>query len=245
MKTAWSIVSFLAVVHLLALVMFVGWLHQSGRLDRDRIELLRETFALTIEQAAQQAAEAERTAEEERRRALEEFRREKPPVPSAAQVRHISHLEEIESRSMRRLHDERAALAAQIADALASIEAREAALEADRTAWLEAIEAERARRSDEQFAKTVRQYESVPPRQAKGMLLGLVAGGRTDQAVAYLDAMNPRAAAKIIQEFKNQDELALATDLLERLRRLGLPPSGADPAAQSSAHDDDLADARR
>ena len=48
MKTLWNIVSFLAVVHLLALVMFVGWLWKSGRLDGARIDELREMLAVLL-----------------------------------------------------------------------------------------------------------------------------------------------------------------------------------------------------
>ena len=38
MKTLWNIVSFMAVVHLLALLMFVGWLWRTERLDRGRVD---------------------------------------------------------------------------------------------------------------------------------------------------------------------------------------------------------------
>ena len=41
MKTAWNIVSFLAVVHLLALLMFAGWLWQTDRLDGGRITAIQ------------------------------------------------------------------------------------------------------------------------------------------------------------------------------------------------------------
>jgi hypothetical protein len=244
MKTAWSIVSFLAVVHLLALVMFMVWLWQSGRLSPERIQMLRETFAVTVAEADRRAAEVERLTEEERRRAEDDVRREKPPVPSAAQVRHLSQIEEIERRASRRLHDEKRILAEQVAAAVARLEARENAHDAERRRWNETIEREQARRTDEQFAKAVRQYESVPSRQGKNMLMALVIDGRMDQAVAYLDAMNGRAAAKIIQEFRTPEETAMATELLERLRTFGLATDAGRSTEQGSKHADDLADAR-
>ena len=37
MRFLWNIVSFLAVVHLLALLMFVGWLWRTDRLDSQRV----------------------------------------------------------------------------------------------------------------------------------------------------------------------------------------------------------------
>ena len=56
MKTLWNIVSFLAVVHLLAVVMFVGWLWKSGRLDEARVGELREMLAMTIPEVEAAAA---------------------------------------------------------------------------------------------------------------------------------------------------------------------------------------------
>ena len=50
----------------------------------------------------------------------------------------------------------------------------------------------------------------------------MVADGQLQQAVAYLDAMKPRAASKILKEFKSPSEIVLATELLEKLRTFGL-----------------------
>jgi len=36
MRTVWNIISFLAVVHLLAVALFIGWLWQSQRLSAER-----------------------------------------------------------------------------------------------------------------------------------------------------------------------------------------------------------------
>ncbi len=42
--------------------------------------------------------------------------------------------------------------------------------------------------------------------------------------------MNPRLAGKVLKEFKTEEENRLATELLERIRTLGLPDgqAGAD-----------------
>ena len=44
MRTLWNAIAFLAVVNLLALAFAGGWLYRTGRLDRDRIEAVREIF---------------------------------------------------------------------------------------------------------------------------------------------------------------------------------------------------------
>lgn len=222
MKTLWNAVSFLAVVHLLALIMFALWLWQSDRLSVERIEQARSLFASTIADAQVAAEEAEREAQVEREAAREEAMRANPPVSSEARMQQISWIEELESRAARRLGDEHALLIAQLEGSLEQLVQREEAFRARQEAWEASVEAERARRESEQFAKAVRQYESVPPRQGKSMLIELIDAGSMEQAVAYLDAMNARAASKIISEFKTEKEITLATELLERLRKLGL-----------------------
>ena len=48
MKTLWNVLAFMAVVNLLAMAGFVGWLWQSQRLSVDRLEQVRELLKLTI-----------------------------------------------------------------------------------------------------------------------------------------------------------------------------------------------------
>lgn len=235
MKTVWNIVSFLAVVHLMALVLFSAWLWQSGRLDRTRIESVREMFSLTIEEAEQRAREAEQEAERLKLEAEHEASRKYPPLSSSALLAQVSQVQEVERLALRRLQNERAALAGQMESVMARLAAREAQLESNRTQWVEAIEAERARRADEQFAKTVLQYQSLPAKQGKSMLLELIQADQMDQAVAYLDAMNVRAASKILSEFKTEAEIQLATELLERLRTFGLPTEDSQDSANADA----------
>ena len=93
---------------------------------------------------------------------------------------------------------------------------------------------------DGQFAKVVRQLESVPPKQAKQIMLNLIGTGRADQAVAYLDAMSARPAAKLLREFKTDRETELATELLEQLRTFGVEAE----VAELPGDDDSLSTAR-
>jgi hypothetical protein len=83
--------------------------------------------------------------------------------------------------------------------------------------------------------QAVRQYEQVPPKQGKRMIMELVVMGQVEQAVAYLDAMNVRAAGKILKEFKTDEEIKLATELLEKLRTFGSKPSEQGVPATTSA----------
>jgi hypothetical protein len=80
--------------------------------------------------------------------------------------------------------------------------------------------------------------EAAPAKQSKDWMLELVRTGREDQAVAYLDAMNPAKSAGLLKAFKGEGEAKVATDLLERLRQLGLESeinAGAQNDANSAA----------
>lgn len=60
MKSLWSVVSFLAVVHLLALLGFLGWMYGSDRLSLERVRTVRELFAMTMAEEKKQKEEQER-----------------------------------------------------------------------------------------------------------------------------------------------------------------------------------------
>ena len=239
MKKLWNAVSVLAVANLLALLLFAGWLWLSGRVDADRISQIRALLAMTIEEAAEVEAELAALAEQEADAADARARRENPPLSSAAQVRQAKLIGDNTGQAVRRLQDETDQLLAQLNRREAQLTQREQEFEAGRARWLAGIEEERRRRADEQLRKTVKQYESAPPAIARQWILELVNDGRKDQVVAYLDAMNARAASKILREFKTEEESALATELLEKLRTFGT----AAEAIEDSSDDDGLASA--
>ncbi len=234
MKKLWNMMSFMAVVNLLAMIVFVGWLYQTGRLDVDRVRQIKDMFAPTIEQERQAAANSEAQAEIDRQQAEELARKQSPPLPSADQIREESLVKDQTGQALRRLRDEREQLKTQQDLKTAQLDRREAELEARIREWEQSIAKEADRRQDVQFQKVVKQYESIPPKNAKRLMLELLGQGGQDQVVAYIDGMNARAAAKIIKEFKTDQESALAAGLLEKLRTFGL-----DAVPEEDSSDDD------
>lgn len=239
MRTLWNFVSFLAVVHLLAVGMFAGWLWSSGRLDLDRLSEAKRLFSPTIAEARAAAAENAAAAEAEAEAARDAARSLTPPMASETHVQFASMLHQQMNQAIRRLDDEKRLLNAQLARTTAQIEQERGAFEQERKQWETSTEAERQRRIDTQFGKAVKQLESIPAKQSKQILLNLVDDDNMEQAVAYFDAMNPRAAAKVLKEFKSDAESVLAKELLEELRRFGL---NTDPA-ETPGNADTLADA--
>ncbi len=222
MKSIWNIISCLAIVNLLALVILVGWLWGTDRLDRKRVTDLRAMLAVTGPEAAAAAAEAARDAALLQEQAAEKERREHPSFSSAERIALASVQEQHEGQAARSLADIQDHLLAQLDMATRQVDEERAALEVERQQWQDGTGAERRRRIDEQFTKAVKILEELPPKRAKSKIVELAATGKIDQAVAYLNAMNQRKAAKVMAEFKTDPEQKLATELLERLRTFGV-----------------------
>jgi len=222
MKTLWNVVSFLAVVHLLALAIFLVWLWQSKRLSIDRMHDAREMFAVTVPDAKAAAAKVAAEAQAERDRKIQQEKDAHPPLDSATQIQSVSLIQQQEEQARRRLEDEKKTLAQQLAASTAQLDQKRADLERQRVAWESQIRDDGKRKQDGQFLLAVKQYEQVSPKQGKKMIVELVNQKQIDQAVAYLNAMNPRAAGKILKEFKTDPEITLATELLEKLRTFGV-----------------------
>ncbi len=222
MRSAWNAVSFLAIVNLLALSLFVSWLWGSQRLDGQRLAALRELFAQTIPQEREAAAEDARAEEARRRWQAQQGGAANPALSSADSMRASGEMQEQADRISTRLSDEAALLLEQLELRERELDRREAAFTARASAWEKARKDEEYRRTDEQFAQAVGQLERLKPKQAKAMIVQLVNDGKLQEALAYLDAMNERAAAKIFGQFNTDQDRRLATELLEGLRTLGL-----------------------
>ncbi len=195
MRTLWNFLSFLAVVNLLALLIVGAWLWQSGRLTRGRIDDIRAVLSMSEREASAIAARSVSESEIQRLREMEQLRRAHPPADSATQINQIAFVQQQHDQAKRRLQDERGMLALQLAQATANMEANIAAFERQRASWQTSQNDDAQRTIDEQFLQAVKQLEQLPAKQAKGIIQQLVTDNNVDQAVAYLDAMSPRAAA--------------------------------------------------
>ncbi|MCZ6736255.1 MAG: hypothetical protein O7C65_10755, partial [Planctomycetota bacterium] len=178
MRTAWNVFSFLAVVHLLAIAMFIGWLWQTDRLDSARLRDAQAMFAMTVPQAQVAAELAAQEAEAQRQQQEQQFRRDHPALSSRARLQLIAETQQETDRSMRRLDDVKTQLVQQLALAAQQADELQAQAEAERRSWLQSIEAERKRRADTQFTKAVKLLESLPPKQAKTKIVELVDSGK-------------------------------------------------------------------
>ncbi|MCH7571371.1 MAG: hypothetical protein IH891_00495 [Planctomycetes bacterium] len=234
MKSLWSVVSFLAVVHLLALLGFLGWMYGSDRLSLERVRTVRELFAMTMAEEKMQKEEQERETTVNPERDSSMFQ-----MSSTRQIELLTDVQRQELLATQRMKDESEMHARQFSLLNQKIASEREEFEEERRRWEEATGADRERKTNEQFTQTVIQYESLPAKQGKQVLIELINSGNREQAVAYLDAMKPRATSKILKEFKSPEEIILAAELLEELRIFGL----GTVDSQESSNADVLANA--
>lgn len=254
MRGLWIALSTLALANLMALGAFAMWLNSSGRLSRDRVEKVREIFAQTVAQESALVAAKEQEAEAAKKQGEEKARDKRPPITAEQRLEIIREYEETQRQKSERLQRETRDLLNQLDIRRAEFDRERAAFVAERQAFA-AMREELARNtSSEQFAKSLKVYESVKAADAASMLSVLMQGsvgmggssggagttgeatggsGGKDQVVAYLNAMQPRVSSRIIAEFNKKDPI-LAADLLERLRTYGFK-TGDSPVKDQRA----------
>jgi hypothetical protein len=232
-KRIWTVISILALANILAAGGFVGWLQTSGRLNKDRMQRLRELFAPTIaEETKAKEAEAAKQAEE-KKKAEEEAKSTRPPITAADRLELSEKGEEVRRQKMASLDKQVEALKSSLQIERETLDKERAKLAADTAAF----DAMRKKIADDegsaQFKKTLQTLQDLKPDQAKKTLKETLAmtpastgdgqsfATGTDLVVSYLNAMDGRTRGKIMDQFIQEDP-KLAADLLERLRTRGL-----------------------
>ena len=223
MKTIWNAVSVVAVANLLAIAALIGWLRASDRLDIDRLRAIKEALAPTLASERETAkAEAVR-AEQEAIAAAERAKVGAAPVSAQERLNLKVEQSEIDRQRLARFQKEVEDLRRSLLLERAQLERDRETLEATRAAF----ESERRRiaaiEGDAQFQKTLTTLEQLKPDKAKLALQQLLDGGQEDQVVAYLNGMQDRLRAKVIDEFLATDA-KVAAGLLERIRMRGVEP---------------------
>ncbi len=222
MRTLWNTVSFLALVNLIAVGLFVGWLGMTDRLSLDRIHEVRQTFAPTVTEV-DATAEREAKLESDALQEAADVAKENDPSFSTPTELNVARLvRRQEEDLLQHVQDFANERRAELAEERARLQADQAAFEAAKQAWELATADERTRKTDVQFGKVVKLYETSAPDSVRQWIKILVEDGETDRVVAYLDAMKATASKKVLATFEG-DDLRLATELLERLSTLGVP----------------------
>jgi hypothetical protein len=212
----------LLLIHVLAVGVGVMWLRSTDRLDRARLQQAVDIFKVTladekvaeeaaVEQAAVDATQADRDAWLQTVSA--------GPQSMNDRLENQQEADELRAERVRKLESDLESLRRQLDISRRELERERAALERERADLEAAATRTRDQLKDEDFQKALSLYQRVRPKQAKDMFKALMEQGETDQVVTYLSAMQEKKASDIIKEFKGDDEIAMATDLVERMRQ--------------------------
>lgn len=224
MKRLFSVIVLTLALNFLAAAGGVGWLWRTGKLDKDKVHAIKElVFPSTAPTTQEVKAElAEATTRPMLK--LEELLEKQAGRPATEQVAFMQTAFDAQMAQLDRRQRE-------LVDLQRQVDLAQQALTKERTGFelekkkLTAREEETAKlQADKGFQDSLELYKTMQPKQVKEIFMKL------DDATVerYLTAMEPRAAGKIIKEFKTPEELVRVQSVLEKIRQ-------AQSAAEASA----------
>lgn len=233
MKSVWMIISALALANVLAVGGLLGWLSATDRLNKDRVQRIREMLAKPMAVEEQERLAAEAAAKQQADDDARAIRLAAAPVPAAVQIATEREEAELAHQRMLRRQREIDDLGAQLVRRQDDLDQRErslhqriAAFEAEKQRYLEIEGAG-------QFRAALETLEGLKAKEAKALLGTMLEQGLGEQVVAYLSRMDDRKRSAIVSEFA-REQPSLAADLLERLRTRGVATASAPRTAAAN-----------
>ena len=225
LKKLWMVLVVTLALNFVALAAVAGLLAQRAHLDTEKIRAVREVLFPADESTDEGEPDpiveepAGPTPMEELLALLDEQSGKRAERRVSDLTATLDERATMLDRRRREVLDRRRTVDA----AARSVRVEREAFESDRDAWDDAVRVAGERASDEGFQEALALYEQLPSKQVKAIFAELA----DEEAVAYLRAMEPRQATKVLKEFKTDAEIRRATALLEMLRDKPVPePDG-------------------
>ena len=219
MTRLWNICAFIALVNLVALVGVLAWLYSTDRVDADRVERLRALFARPIAEELKEA-EAEREAQAlALEQSLEEGSLVTLPASSRWPIDSLTKIRMEEKMMQRRFRDELQRDSQEVLMAEQRLQAERDAFEREKAEY-QRLRAESERlQADADFKQSVKDLESMPPKTAKNLIVETCSIGPegVELALQWMKAMRQGPRAMIIASMKSEEEMKLASSLLQSL----------------------------
>jgi flagellar motility protein MotE (MotC chaperone) len=216
MKKLLGVLVLTLALNFLAVAGGVGYLFQSGKLDKTKIAKLKEiVFAAPVPAVATTQPSAAPSTNTPGKMDLATIMANRGGTSAIEQVEFLRRTFDAQMLEFDRRQRELADLQRQVDLANQKLASDRAALD-KREKDLAAREQEAQKLQDDQgFQNSLSIYNAMPPRQVKTIFMTL--GESTVQQ--YIEAMDARTAGKIIKEFKTPDETAFIQRVLERIRQ--------------------------
>jgi len=220
-KKLWNVFVLTLAVNFIAVAVGVGYLYNDGRLDRKRIDAIK---AVLYPPPATQPA-ASQPADESRPEPvlkLGELLEQKSGLTVSEQLSFLQQTFDARMAELDRRQRELADLQRQVDMANSTLARDRTALEEEKKQLTEREQLAARLAGDKGFQDSLKLYQSMPARQVKQAFMTM-----DDETVRrYLQAMEPRRAAKIVKEFKAPDEMQRIQRVIDQMRGPTTQPSG-------------------
>ncbi len=230
MKSLKRAVLAVLVLNLLAVLGGAGWLFTSGRVSKGRVLDLTQLFDEPV------AAERSRLKAEQAAAAALAAAQEKPlptPALSTAERNQVRvEMTQIDRERLERMRREVADLQGTLRKERRLLEEGRAALEKEREDFDQMRQRLANLEGGKQFKKSLATITGMDAKDAKTVLSAMLGepstpGGKYEEVISYLSAMDDRARTEILTQFVKAGEDRLAADLLESVRLRGLETTKA------------------
>jgi multidrug efflux pump subunit AcrA (membrane-fusion protein) len=213
MKKLLTVLMLTLALNFLALAGGVGWLYKNHQLDREKVMAIKEIlFPKPVPEAPTTQPTEEPTTQPIMR--LDELLAKATGRSASEQVEFIQHAFDAQMAILDRRQQELIDLQRQVDLSKQQMTKDRGALDQQKQALDAREQAASKLATDTGFQDSLALYNTMAPRQVKTIFMGL-----DDQTIKnYLEAMEPRTAAKIVKEFKSPDETARIQKIMEQMR---------------------------
>ena len=212
MKKLVYVLTITLALNFLALAGGIGWLYKQGQLNREKVMAIKEIIFPKMSEVPTTQPIEEPTTQPIMR--LEELLAKATGRSASEQVEFIQHAFDTQMAVLDRRQRELLDLQRQVDLSKLQMSKDRGSLAQEKQS-LDKQQQEATRlANDKGFQDSLLLYNTMPAKQVKTVFMGL-----DDQTVMnYLEAMQPRSAAKIIKEFKSPEETERVQKILERMR---------------------------
>ncbi|MDB5173869.1 MAG: hypothetical protein JWN51_2642 [Phycisphaerales bacterium] len=223
MKKLWDILVLMLAINFLAAAGGVAWLYQTGKLDRKKVAAIKEMLFPPAQAPgpATQPAGPEGPAAPSQR--LEELLAKRTGRSATEQVEFLRQTFDATAAQLDQRERVVGELERQVASGNRKLVEDRKGLDADRKRLAEQERLAERLAVDKGFQDTLTLYNTMPAKQVKSLFMTMDEQG----AAEYLDAMQPRTAARIVKEFKTPEETERVKRVLDKMRH---PPAVASAA---------------
>jgi flagellar motility protein MotE (MotC chaperone) len=215
LKKLLQVIMALLAINFLAVGAGIGWLVHTNMLDKEKIHAIKEIVFPATTQASTTQPSDEASATTKPSDVLQALLAKSSGRTPTEQIETLQRNFDAQMAQLDRRERELADLQRQVDLSKQQMARDRTALDAEKKA-LDAQKQQTAKlASDKGFQDSLALYNSMQGKQVKQIFMSM----SDDEIVQYLQAMEPRAASRIVKEFKSPQELARIQKVMEKMRQ--------------------------